>query len=600
MAGRLRYLLAVLCCMVTLSGCGSDSSSPVVSSTPQNGATNFILGHAPMEVTVAKDLDPSTVNGSTVTLRGRDSFTGRSFVTSGVVNYNSRTRTITFAPSWGYSNNGSYALKLAGLKDAAGNPLPETSISFTTAKVMQTLQASGLDVVYADGSSAGFYYRTIFDADGNPTRSIHYSGAGTDNVWFTGNDQIDSYTDSTFDSTSKTIQYVYHYSAGPDGIWFTADDPVDSYTVYTYSDGKDITVTYKGAGGDGAWFTADDTVSGYRVAVYNTDGSMSSMISYSSPGPDSRWFTADDVYDNYNTYLYGANGNLTRQAHSNGAGPDGIPFTADDTAILNSVTDSYDSSTTSYSPGFTYQTTTYDANNRPLSWAVYDNPGPDGVWFTPDDVYNYYSTSLYDADGRLARRAISLGVGPDGIPFTADDSYNILVSQTSSDGGSSTVTQTAGNAVHYLTYSYDAQGNLVRYVAYNDPGPDGVWFNADDKISNYSAFSLNSAGKPERRTDYYGGPGPDGVWFTDDDTINAYYDYTYDATGNQVRLAGFSVGPDGVAFTADDEPYYYNVTAYDTQGRISSSTSYRGHGPDGVWFSTDDSLSSKYEYVFLP
>lgn len=85
MTGRLKIFLAVLICLVALIGCGSDNSSLIVSSTPENGAEKVILGHEPMQITVAKDLDPSTVNGATVTLRGQDNLTGRTIIVSGPV-----------------------------------------------------------------------------------------------------------------------------------------------------------------------------------------------------------------------------------------------------------------------------------------------------------------------------------------------------------------------------------------------------------------------------------------------------------------------------------------------------------------------------------
>jgi hypothetical protein len=566
MVGKPATLLVLLLVMITLSGCSSDNSSLIVSSTPQDGATNFTLSEPAMKITVAKDLDPSTVNGATVRLRGQDNFTGRPVPVTGTVNYISGTRTISFTPVSGLIDNASYTMNLTGLKDADGSPLPDAAIAFTTPKVVLKLSASGLDSTYANGLPAGEYFRTEVDAEGNPSRIIHYDGAGPDGVWFTEDDHMLNYFDISVDYSSKSRRAVYHMSAGPDGAWFTADDPVKSYEVYTYSEGKEM-VVYYGAGADGAWFTGDDSVSGYTVIKYNSDGSVSSIASYNSAGPDGTWFTADDVYTDYSTYLYDANGNMTRQAHSNGAGPDGIPFTADDPAITVAGSSANGTYTSSYSPGVTYTTMTYDTNNRPTSWASYEDPGPDGIWFTADDICRSSSTTDYDQGGKMLRQSFT-STGSHGFRFTS-----------------------------FHSFDYDAKGNLVRYVDYNDAGPDGIRFTADDKLSGYSSYVLNDAGKPLRVISYFD-PGPDRVWFTADDRVSGYSDYSYDSSGNQVRMASYSPWPDGIKMTADDRPFRYEVTTYDTSGRLSMRSSYNSSGPDGVWFTADDRLSSRYEYAY--
>ncbi|MBX2803964.1 MAG: hypothetical protein KTR31_40180 [Myxococcales bacterium] len=43
----------------------------------------------------------------------------------------------------------------------------------------------------------------------------------------------------------------------------------------------------------------------------------------------------------------------------------------------------------------------------------------------------------------------------------------------------------------YATYRYDEHGNRLEATGYAGPGPDGIWFNADDEIRSqtlYAAF----------------------------------------------------------------------------------------------------------------
>jgi hypothetical protein len=45
---------------------------------------------------------------------------------------------------------------------------------------------------------------------------------------------IDGYISYTYDALGNKTKDVYYTGAGADGIWFTEDDVVNSYTSYTY------------------------------------------------------------------------------------------------------------------------------------------------------------------------------------------------------------------------------------------------------------------------------------------------------------------------------------------------------------------------------
>jgi len=88
------------------------------------------------------------------------------------------------------------------------------------------------------------------------------------------------------------------------------------------------------------------------------------------------WHTADDVGTKY-AYTFNADGLVVDYTTST-AGPDLSFGTADDVMLQRQVT--------------TYE----DAGNR-IETLGYNDPGPDGVWMTADDIKNLdylYDTSL--------------------------------------------------------------------------------------------------------------------------------------------------------------------------------------------------------------
>lgn len=356
----LKLWLVGIVSALALAGCGAGDDSTPASSTPANSATNVGLLSS-LDVTVAQKLDPVTVNGSTVTLFGRNNLTSRVFRAQGSVSYDPATGKVTFTLIQKLEPNCSYILKLSGFKDTDGNTVADKSVFFST-----FIPQSSRAVWYAADGTMEQYATYLFDNSGTNTRSTIYNSPGSDNIWFTTDDQVASYFDAIYEPGGKKV--VSHTNAGPDGIWFTADDPVDTYYVQRYSDTKDTAISYNGSGPDEIWFTADDTVARYTDTIYNPDGLVSKLVEYYNPGADGIWFSADDPYGAYSTFLYDADGNQIREAFSLGAGADGIPFTVDDENAWYYVKD-------------------FDANNNLIRKIYYQNPGPDGAWFTSDDEF---------------------------------------------------------------------------------------------------------------------------------------------------------------------------------------------------------------------
>lgn len=217
----LKLWLVGIVSALALAGCGAGGDSTPASSMPANGATNVGLISS-LDVTVAQKLDPATVNGSTVTLFGRNNLTSRVFHAPGSVSYDPATGKVRFSLTQKLEPNCSYTLKLSGFKDTDGNTVADTSVFFST-----LIPRSSRAVWYAADGTVEQYAVYLFDNSGTNTRSTIYNRPGPDNIWFTTDDQVASYYDATCDAGSK--KFVSHTNAGPDGIWFTADDPVDTY-----------------------------------------------------------------------------------------------------------------------------------------------------------------------------------------------------------------------------------------------------------------------------------------------------------------------------------------------------------------------------------
>jgi methionine-rich copper-binding protein CopC len=109
----------------------ADTTPPTITATsPINGATG-VATSAVVTVTFSEDMDITTINGTTFTLKT----TVGSIPVTGVVSYNTTTRVATFTPSGALTANTNYTATVTnGAKDAAGNALAvNASFSFTTA-----------------------------------------------------------------------------------------------------------------------------------------------------------------------------------------------------------------------------------------------------------------------------------------------------------------------------------------------------------------------------------------------------------------------------------------------------------------------------------
>ncbi|MDH4120539.1 MAG: hypothetical protein OEV94_02390 [Deltaproteobacteria bacterium] len=219
-----------------------------------------------------------------------------------------------------------------------------------------------------------------------------------------------------------------------------------------------------------------------------------------------------------------------------------------------------------------YQFVYTQATNKPSSINFYIpipgptpvNPqGPDGIWFTSDDIITSHAQVTYTASGEFSRIVDFDHYNPaTGVPYTTP-----VISQHSD-------------------YTYDVNNNQISQISYNGPGPDGLWFNADDVIVSsevYTNSNLNAQGKPLHIEwiSTFGGF-----------TTKTCQVVSYNAGGQVTLTDYYSQGTDLTCFSPDDFLVSYNQTAYNSISQILSDISFSGPGTDGLWHNTDDAVSS--------
>ncbi|MFH0753800.1 MAG: hypothetical protein V2A70_04480 [Candidatus Omnitrophota bacterium] len=205
--------------------------------------------------------------------------------------------------------------------------------------------------------------------------------------------------------------------------------------------------------------------------------------------------------------------------------------------------------------------------------------GPDGLWFTDDDaVYEHYQIE-HDQSGRIFK-TLRYTPGKDGIPFTYDDilkefqmfEYGLdgkLLKEILYDGQNARKYALISTTV----YTYDSKGRKIkRSCSY--PGKKKV---------RTVVYSYDEAGNQVQGVESWG------------DTIEKYHRFEYDASGKLVRAMEYleknqGKGPDGVWFTTDDVVSSTKESFYNFDGKKAEDNKYISPGTDGKWFTDDDKM----------
>lgn len=223
--------------------------------------------------------------------------------------------------------------------------------------------------------------------------------------------------------------------------------------------------------------------------------------------------------------------------------------------------------------------------------------GKDGKWFTDDDEVYHYFLAEYNNKGQMTERTC-YGIGKDKILFSNDDPLKeFLVFEFDAQGRQSKkrsfkvissskivedyysvpefdvqgrevkdVRYRSHTIIGYLIFEYGPLGKVVKDVEYSGPGPDGVWFGADDEIKKYHRREYRSDGKPLHAMEYLidqQGRGADNQWFTADDVVSSARVFCYDDAGFVNKVNKYiDKGADGRWFTDDDVLQYYTLRYY--------------------------------------
>jgi hypothetical protein len=240
----------------------------------------------------------------------------------------------------------------------------------------------------------------------------------------------------------------------------------------------------------------------------------------------------------------------------------------------------------------TYERTDGQTNERLTTAKKWGGPGPDGQWFTADDVLAFQEDDTYEANGALSSRhgsqdqsaaptlpewRLTYAYDAQGTP--ADVEYvaggDDLVLGTGDDFKESTVT--SGDA--------DARQASQSWIC-EESQPDPSC--SDATATGQDAFTPGSGGAPDVTTHSMGRPFESCFMSKEEDTL--------DARGNVIRHVEYFGDPMFGECAGLFEVAFYVVYQVDEHDRIVGSTTYGNTGPDGQWFTADDTVQSTAIY----
>ncbi len=206
----------------------------------------------------------------------------------------------------------------------------------------------------------------------------------------------------------KDVRYV----AGKDKKWFTQDDAVCHYYLKDYDQkGRIVKRSYILPGKDKIPFTPDDKLQDYQIYSYGPKDRIIKETSFD--GRKRKLYTS--------VYAYDLSGKKIRSTRLDLKGKEigYMSFNYDPRGLVSQDAEYVGPELQKY------HRFTYDDQGR-ISRAVeyhykLKGKGPDGKWFTPDDVISSAKEYFYSKDGGECKDKKYISAGPDGVWFTPDD-----------------------------------------------------------------------------------------------------------------------------------------------------------------------------------
>ncbi len=232
-------------------------------------------------------------------------------------------------------------------------------------------------------------------------------------------DKSDDLSEGVFEEPSQQFEEVkirqdkeIKYTAGKDSLWFTDDDEVYNYCFVDYDEKGRVTQksTLK-VGPDNTVFTPDDALQDYQIYDYDEKGKVLRETSFD--GQDVKQYAEEYTYDEKGKKMkavrYDAN---NEEIRAMAFAYDNAGFLVQDVEYVGKDIQKY-------------HRFENDKKGRVMKAVEFhrdhDGPGPDGAWFTADDVVSSAKGSIYDPNGVKSKDLKFIGPGSDGEWFTDDD-----------------------------------------------------------------------------------------------------------------------------------------------------------------------------------
>lgn len=426
-------LMAGLCVLVALNGCGGSSSTSKTTATTggnTSGSPLTITGSDPIDtgagvevdkaltVTFSAAIDETTLTEANVQLGIApssmadmqhsdvpDPSMDTMAQVMGDISYDSAAQQLTFTPMAHLEHGQDYHFILRAIKDEAGaETLATTTVRFRTLN-NPSIQRVSYDEATGQVKTTEVYTR---DADGNTTRTDVFTGTRAAGV-------LESYTISA-DAKLPGPPEVAVRSINYNG----ADNAIKRYSANISQAGKTVARgSYIAPGADAKWNQTDDLLSSFseaRVSHGNMHWLTNRFSANTNAGAPWSARTTGFKLSRVELREFDEKGQTRRLVTYTSLGANGVVDVdaAGELTVVDDVVRSYELIERN-DMGMRVRTLDFGGGQTP------PDPGADGVLFTEDDVPIAVEVSTINSGGHRTLQVDYDGAGPDGNWDTVND-----------------------------------------------------------------------------------------------------------------------------------------------------------------------------------